>query len=138
MFSSNFKEYQFMSHTKNFHCTPSRLEDLIKSVREWLEDKDFNCEKYITEEGHTLIQIEKRGTWRKFVGMSTALNIIFQQVNNSINIEICKEKWVDKALTATASIVLFWPLVVSTGMGSWEQMKMPELIYDYVEHFLGS
>ena len=38
----------------------------------------------------------------------------------------------DKAAVGTVSLLILWPLAITAGMGAWEQMKMPERIFDYV------
>jgi hypothetical protein len=30
------------------------------------------------------------------------------------------------------SLVILWPLAITAGMGAWEQMKMPDRIFDFV------
>jgi hypothetical protein len=83
-----------------------------------------------------LLQIEKVGGWRKFVGMSTALNIVFHQVENTVNVEIGAGRWIDKATTGTVAYFILWPLAVTAGIGAWQQLKMPERIFEHVSGFL--
>ena len=47
-------------------------------------------------------------------------------------VEIGAGKWVDKAAVGTVSLFILWPLAITAGMGAWEQMKLPERIFDYV------
>jgi len=88
------------------------------------------------EENAILLQIVKKGGWRRFVGMSTALNIIFRQVDNQINIEIGAGRWIDKAVVGGVSLVVLWPLMITAGVGAWQQSKMPERIYEHVQTFI--
>ena len=84
-----------------------------------------------------MLQIEKVGGWRKFVGMSTALNIVFHQVENTVNVEIGAGRWIDKAATGTVGFLILWPLAVIAGFGAWQQMKMPERVFEHIAKFLG-
>jgi len=88
-----------MIQSKTFPCSSSRFSELITSTQSWLAREGFKCQKLQTEDGGTLLQIEKVGGWRKFVGMSTALNIVFHQVENTVNVEIGAGRWIDKATT---------------------------------------
>jgi len=127
-----------MNQSKSFSCRSERFPELVGAVRAWLETQNFNCQKLTTEDGGTLIQIEKSGGWRKLIGMSTALNIIFRQVENTVNIEIGAGRWLDKAAAGAVSLVLLWPLALTAGIGAWQQTQMPEKIYQYIADYLSA
>ena len=80
---------------------------------------------------------KKVGGWRKLVGMSTALNIVFHQVENTVNVEIGAGRWIDKATTSAVAYFIIWPLAVTAGIGAWQQMKMPERVFEHIAKFLG-
>ena len=85
-----------------------------------------------------MLQIEKVGGWRKFVGMSTALNIVFHQVENTVNVDIGAGRWIDKATTGAVAYFILWPLAVTAGIGAWQQMKMPERVFEHMAKFLST
>jgi len=66
------------------------------------------------------------------VGMSTSLNIVFRQSGDALMVEIGAGKWIDKAAAGVVSMVVLWPLVLTAGYGAWEQIKMPDRIFDYI------
>ena len=125
-----------MTQSKSFPCPSSRFPELITSPRNWLSSEGFRCQKLHTEDGGTLLQIEKVGGWRKFVGMSTALNIVFHQVENTVNVEIGAGRWIDKAATGTVGFLILWPLAVITGIGAWQRLNMPERVFEHIARFL--
>ena len=127
---------------------PENLQNqLQKALRECASLREENerlkkllslqCQKLQTEDGGTLLQIEKVGGWRKFVGMSTVLNIVFHQVENTVNAEIGAGRWIDKAATGTVAIFILWPLALTAGIGAWQQLKMPERVFEHIATFLG-
>ena len=126
-----------MTQSKTFHGPSSRFPELIASTQSWLAGEGFKCQKLQTEDGGTLLQIEKVGGWRKFLGMSTALNIVFHQVENTVNVEIGAGRWIDKATTGAVAYFILWPLAVTAGIGAWQQMKMPERVFAHIAKFLG-
>ena len=71
------------------------------------------------------------------VGMSTALNIVFRQVENAVNLEMGAGRWMDKAATGAVAYFIFWPWAVMAGIGAWQQIKMPERVFAQVAAFLG-
>ena len=85
-----------------------------------------------------MLPIEKMGGWRKYVGMSTALNIVFRQVENTVNVEMGAGRWMDKAASGAVAYFIFWPLALMAGIGAWRQIKMPDRVFEQVAAFLGS
>lgn len=127
-----------MKQSKTFHCPVSRFSELTAATQSWLSDEGFKCQKLQPENGGILFQIERVGEWRKFMGMSTALNIAFHQVEDTVNVEIGAGRWMDKAATGAVAFLFLWPLAVIPGIGAWQQMKMPERVFEFIAKFLHS
>lgn len=126
------------NQTRSFACPASRFSELLDSTNNWLIGENFECQKLKTEDDAILLQIQKRGGWRKLVGMSTALNIVFRQVENTVNVEIGAGRWMDKAAVGTVSIFILWPLAVTAGIGAWQQSNMPNRVYNHIAQFLSN
>jgi hypothetical protein len=109
---------------------------VIQELKTWLDGEDFDTQQVSADDQSLLIQIKKRGGWRDFVGMATSLNILFHHSNDTLTVEIGAGKWIDKAAVGTVSLFILWPLAITAGMGAWEQMKMPDKIFDYIGYRL--
>lgn len=121
------------SKLRRYSCTPDVIPRLIGDVRGWLNQQDFDTQQINTDHDSVLLQIKKRGSWRDFVGMATSLNVVFHQgEDDTLTVEIGAGKWVDKAAVGAVSLLILWPLAISAGFGAWEQMKMPDNIFDYI------
>jgi len=120
------------STSRRYACTAEDIPRLIADVRGWLNQQDFDTQQVNTDTDSVLLQVKKRGSWRDLVGMATSLNIVFHTGDETLTVEIGAGKWVDKAAVGTVSLFILWPLAITAGMGAWEQMKMPERIFDYV------
>lgn len=120
------------SKSRRYICTPNDTPRLIADVTGWLDSEDFASQQMNAENGGLLLQIKKRGGWRDFVGMSTSLNIVFHQSGDTLTVEIGAGKWIDKAAVGTVSMFILWPLALTAGFGAWEQMKMPERVFDFI------
>jgi hypothetical protein len=118
--------------TRKFICPSKQTSTVIGDVKGWLDSQGFDSQQVKTENGGELLQIKKRGGWRDFVGMATSLNIVFYQSGDTLTVQIGSGKWVDKAAVGTVSLFILWPLAITAGFGAWEQMKMPEKIFDYI------
>jgi len=120
------------SKSRRYICPPGNTRRLVADVKGWLDTQEFDAQQMNAEDQSLLLQIKKRGGWRDFVGMATSLNILFHQSGDTLTVEINSGKWIDKAAVGTVSLLLLWPLAITAGFGAWEQMKMPEKIFDYI------
>jgi hypothetical protein len=120
------------STSKRYTCPEEDAARIIKDVKAWLDSEGFDTQQVSADDQSLLIQIKKRGGWRDLVGMATSLNILFHHTNDTLTVEIGAGKWVDKAAVGTVSLFILWPLAITAGMGAWEQMKMPDRIFDFV------
>lgn len=118
--------------SRKFICSPKQTSAVIAEVEGWLDSQGFDSQEMKTENGGELLQIKKRGGWRVFVGMATSLNLVFYQSGDTLTVQIGSGKWVDKAAVGTVSLFILWPLAITARLGAWEQMKMPEKIFDYI------
>ena len=120
------------SKTRRYICPPGNTPQLISDVKCWLNPQGFDAQQMNTENQGLLLQIKKRGGWRDFVGMATSLNVVFHQAGDTLTVEIGAGKWIDKAAAGTVSLFLLWPLAITAGFGAWEQMQMPDKVFDYI------
>jgi len=125
-----------MSDVRTFSASELHLSDLIASLSTWLSTESFQTQLLKTDDGGTLVQVEKQGGWRKMVGMSTALNIVLRLVDGRLMVEIGAGRWMDKAAVGTVSMFILWPLAVTAGIGAWQQMKMPERVFEQIGAYL--
>lgn len=121
---------------QSFHCPQSLYQDLLSSTQNWLANEGFEHQRLATEDKGILLRVEKHGEWKKWVGMSTALDIVFHQIDDTVNVQIGSGRWADKAVVGAVSMVVLWPLAVTASLGAWEQAKMPERIYEHIAIFL--
>jgi hypothetical protein len=120
------------STSRRYMCESVDAPQLIYDLKAWLDSQGFDTQQVNADDDSLLLQIKKRGGWRDFVGMATSLNILFHQSDNTLTVEIGAGKWVDKAAVGTVSLFILWPLAITAGMGAWEQMKMPDKIFDFI------
>jgi hypothetical protein len=120
------------SKSRRYVCRPDDAGRVIADVKRWLDSEGFDSQQLSTDASSVLLQIKKRGGWRDLVGMSTSLNIVFTQAVDTLTVEIGAGKWIDKATVGTVSMFILWPLAVTAGIGAWEQMRMPDRIFDYI------
>ncbi len=120
---------------RRYTCDAPAFDTLVPSLTAWLDSQEFNCQALITQEGKTLVQVSKRGSWRKLIGMSTALNVLLDHDGTALTVEIGAGQWIDKAAAGSVSLFL-WPLAVTAAIGAWNQTKMPEKVFAFINQQL--
>ena len=123
---------------RRYSCDADAFANLFPTFTKWLDSAKFDSQILQTQEGKTLVQVSKRGGWRKLIGMSTALNVLFDHDGSALTVEIGAGRWIDKAAVGTVSLFILWPLAVTAAIGVWKQMKMPEKVFAYINQELGN
>ncbi|WP_261809803.1 zinc ribbon domain-containing protein [Levilactobacillus humaensis] len=115
------------------------LEKVGQAIQNWLrEKKQLHAEGMHTNEGY-LVQAKQEDSWKTIVGMDSAIQVqIFNAGENQIMVNVGSGKWIDKAGAATIGMIAFAPLAVTAAIGAWNQKKLPEELFAYVEQFIMS
>ncbi len=118
--------------TREFQCAGDLFGAVVNELAQWLTGQQFDCQRLVVDDGRTLLQVVKQGRWRKLIGMSTALNVVLGHAEDVLTAEIGAGRWVDKAVAGGISLFVLWPLAVTAGIGAWEQLKLPDRIFDFI------
>ncbi len=121
--------------TRRFNIPRHEIGNLIDHLRTWLRFENFDTQLVETEDGGLLLQTAKRGGWRKLVGMDTAVNVLLYSHENVLTVHIGAGRWLDKAVAGGVGIFLVWPLAITAGFGAYEQMRLPDRIFDQIDGF---
>ena len=115
-----------------YSCTKGEYELLIDNLTSWLNSAGYRTQRFMTEDNGILIQAVKYGLWRKFIGMSTAVNVVLHHAGSEITVETSVGSWLDKALVGTVSLFAICPLGITKACGVWQQLKLPERVNDVI------
>lgn len=116
------------------------VEKIGQAIQGWLrEKKQLHTEVMQTNEGY-LVQAKQEDSWKKVVNMDSAVQVqIFKAGEDQIMVNVGSGKWIDKAgAKATIGMVAFAPLAVTAAIGAWNQKKLPEELFAFVEQFIMS
>ena len=127
-----------MADVRHYRAASLNHQDLVSHMRAWFVNQDFEVQSLKTEDGADLLQVAKKGGWRKLVGLSTALNVVVRCKDSDLTVEVGAGRWIDKAAAGTVSMFVLWPLAVTAAIGAWQQMKMPERTFGAVEEYINS
>lgn len=127
-----------MTEIRHYRTVSLNSQDLVSHLRAWFLNQEFEVQALKTEDGSDLLQVAKKGNWRKLAGLSTALNVAIRFKDSDLTLEVGAGRWIDKAAAGTVSIFFLWPLAVTAAFGAWQQMKMPERTFSAVEEYINS
>lgn len=113
-----------------------KLEATINRIKSWLDIEGFEVESSSDGSSQSLLQIRKKGQWKRFVGLSTALAIKIVHSNGCMNVEIGQGHWGSKLASGGVSMFVLWPLAVTTAIGTAEQLSLPKKILKYIDSIM--
>src|SRR5262249_1982622 len=125
-----------MNKVRTYQAPTLDFAKLAEALESWFLSQSFHCQVLSTEDGGLLLQVEREGGWRKFIGMSTALNVVLRRRGQRLEVEIGAGRWLDKGVVAAVSLIVLWPLAVTAAMGAWDQAKLPERTFEFVGQYV--
>ena len=123
-----------MPETRSFYAPGINLDDLIRTVSNWLSIHDFETRK-VDLPGGVTIQARQPESWKSFLGMSSALNITFTTRGNNLDVTAEAGKWGDKIAVGAVGLLIH-PLLITTAYGVWKQSQLPEKIFTVIEQYV--
>lgn len=140
--SNQSQNAELSSEDKNkiryYICDNSKFDGFIKGLTKWLESQKYKVQIITAPDGRKLLQISQGGFLRNVTGMASALNVFFDQKGTNLAVEIGSGKWLDKAAAGAVGMIIFAPLAITAGIGAWQQAKIPEKIFNYIDSQLSS
>jgi hypothetical protein len=121
-----------VSKSRRYAHLPENTPKLIADIKFWLESTGFDTQLMSMEDDGQLLQIKKRGEWRTFLGMAMSLNIAFYQSGDTLTVQIGAGHWIDKIAAGSVLFFVFFPLAIMAAVGAWQQVWMPDKIFDYI------
>ncbi|MDD3224809.1 MAG: zinc ribbon domain-containing protein [Clostridium sp.] len=126
-----------MADSKLFKLIDDVTIDMIANgIETFLRDKkNLQSEGMKTSEGF-LVQARQEDSWKKIIGMDSAIQIQIIQAGDMVSVGVGSGKWIDKAGAATIGMLVFAPLTITAAIGAWNQQKLPNEIFEFVEKFI--
>ncbi len=115
------------------------LANLTDAIDTYLKlSKEMDTQVLRLEGGSVIIQArDKGGTWKQWIGMDKAITVKIERVTeDKIMVDIGNAKWADKAGAMAVSLVILWPLTITSGIGIYQQGKLPAEIKNEVYRYL--
>ena len=115
------------------------IQELAHVVEGYLTNSEsMNCQVLRSESGEYIVQGRaQNGKFTQWVGLDKAITVrLIPGQNNSVIVEIGKGEWLKKSLTMATSMVVLWPLAVTSGIGMFKQGKLPQKIDRAIQMYI--
>jgi hypothetical protein len=81
----------------------------------------------------TTVQARKEDTLRRIAGMSSALTMVLGREGENVFVDVGGAHWVDKGIAAGVGAVLFFPALITAGIGAYQQNHLNKEAWQIVE-----
>lgn len=98
--------------------------------------KNMQAQVIHQEADRWIIQAKEGGAWKKIVAMDRSLTIELKKNGNALSVEIGQGKWIDKAAGVAIGLLLFWPALIPTAIGTVQQSQLPSQVCGMIEDTL--
>lgn len=127
-----------MANSKTFSL---RNEITVKKIGEhlitWFQStKNMVAEGCETQEGYFVQAKDQDDGWKKFSGMTKAIQVQFIKTETNVVVNCDFGKWSDKVGAGTVGMLLFAPLAATAVYGAVKQSKLPEEVFSEIERFI--
>jgi RNA polymerase subunit RPABC4/transcription elongation factor Spt4 len=128
MSKANSKKYEI---SKTFN-----INQFINALVNFLETK-FKLEvQSISKDTHIVVQARDTNTLKNVVGMSTAITIKILVENGLMTIEQGSGKWIDRAAAVGVGLFVFWPALITAGIGAYNQQQLTTKIFEFIDLYI--
>jgi hypothetical protein len=83
-----------------------------------------------------MVQARKEDTLRKIAGMSSALSAVLDLEGEYVSVEMGGAKWADKGVAAGVGAIIFFPALITAGVGAYQQSQLTSKAWQFVEQFI--
>jgi hypothetical protein len=118
------------------HAPGVDVDDLARRLVSFLESKKLEAQ--ILEGGATRTVQARTATWRKAVGMSSAITVVLRLEGEDLAVEIGRAKWGDKAAAGAAGMLVLWPLAITAAVGAFREGQLPKETLRFISGSLGT
>ena len=116
-----------------------KITDVGEAIISYLSsDHNMYAEGTTTPEGYFLQAKTQDSGWKKLAGMSKATQVQIIGNDDLITVSVGSGEWSDKVGAGVVGAIVFAPLMFTAAFGAWEQKKLVEQIFTFVQNYIAS
>lgn len=121
---------------KVFYAPDIDISGLGQSLSDWFAGQGFQTQLLPAASGGATVQARKESTLRTLTGMSNALTVSINPEGENIGVEMGNAKWLDKGAAAAVGVLIFWPALVTAGVGAYQQNQIQNQAWQFIEQYI--
>lgn len=121
---------------RSFYAPDVDIPGLGQALHEWLAAQGFQVQGFPGANGGIVVQARKESTWRSLAGMNNALTTVLTAEGEHIGVEVGGAKWADKGVAAGVGLLIFWPTLVTAGVGAYQQTQLQSQVWQFIDRHI--
>jgi len=123
----------------------SKIDKLLQHLEDKYKSRQFEVQvleihdKVLTGKLFQMKETSSK-TWltsvKNVTGLGTAATVKLLVQGQDLEVEVFGGKWLDKVAAGAVSLVVLWPLIITSGIGAWKQNALLDELYEEVALFL--
>lgn len=113
------------------------MNDLASYLVNNYKQKNYETQIVPASSEEVIVQIKKEDTVKALLGMTEVLSISIKKQQNDLSIAVGKSRWIDKIGAGAVGAIVFWPLIVTAGIGAYKQYSFMEEIWEIITGYIG-
>jgi hypothetical protein len=122
---------------RTFHGPDIDIPALAQALADKFSHDGYETQTLQTPNGLT-VQIRKEEMLRKIAGMSSALTVVMAMEGEYVAVEIGGAKWADKGVAAGVGAIIFFPALITAGIGAFQQSQLNNHAWQFIEQYIRS
>lgn len=112
------------------------IDELAEIVSRFLNNENMEIQSIDQPNGKIVQARVRKGGLKQLVGMDKAVEVRLYRQDNRLTVEMGHAKWADKAAVMAVSILVMWPLAVTSGVGMYKQSKLFDQIRSVIDQYI--
>jgi hypothetical protein len=129
-------ERTMSTQRRTFYGPDIDIAALAHALADNFSGEGFEVQILAAANSGSTVQARKEDTLRKVVGMSTALTTIFTREGEYVCVDVGGAHWLDKGVAAGVGAVLFFPALITAGIGAYQQSHLNNEAWQFVEQYI--
>ena len=125
-----------MAQKQTIHNAGYQMEALANHIQQVFEDEEYDVQ-VLNLGDDVLIQVRNTAekdsslkAWgKRLTGLSSVATLKLGRSGDDLEIESTSTKWLDKAAVAGVSLFVLWPLLITSGIGVYQQNQLVERLF---------
>ncbi len=126
------------SESRTFRLPPDiEVSRVAEAVEAFLSSsKGMETQSAEIQGGYVVQGRQNKSAWKTLTGMRLAITVQMTLVNDSLTVTAGEGEWMDKIGVGAVGAIVFFPLLITAGVGAYQQNKLPDEIFQTVQRFL--